>query len=199
MSEIPHKTPTPQPTPPPFDLIKSLIGFFNSDWFILMLIIIAVISSIIVIVYAVKKYDEKKRRKDLLFKDKKAGNFFIIMYRLINGTPTEIERLRMNIKDNKFVYNGKDFSMFDKSKVAFTDKKNNYYAFDYDDEKQLVFNSGALPKDISKEDIDVYVNRGIIAQIVQALEKEKGKGQYLMLIVGGVFGLAIGLIVGMYL
>ncbi len=178
--------------------VLTQIGYMFTPEFIAILIGVIILFVSIIIIYKVIKRMKGKTRKSLLFKDFNVGNFMVIMFRKIGDKYHEIDRKRINVTQNTFRYNHKDFVGFDMKNVLFSDKKNNYYGFDYDTGEQLNFHIKGMPKIVSIEDIDMYVNRNIIKNIVAGLEELKPKGQYLMLIVGIVLGLAIGIIIGMY-
>lgn len=194
---MPTFTPSPIPTPTPISAYTIVSRFFIDNYFLIMgLCILALI--LIIMYYILKKVLFKRQKKDMLFKDFNVGRFKIVMYRKIGDKYHEIDRLKMDIKDKVFKYNNKDFKTFNINDIAFSDKNFNYYAFDYDTGEQLKFNTKKMPKSISVEDVDIYVNRGIIEQLVKGLEDLKPKGQWLMLIVGAILGVGIGIIIGMY-
>lgn len=133
------------------------------------------------------------------YTDIKTGVYRILLFRNINGSYVQVEKLKHKVIDTKFTHNHKDFK-FDAEIIAYSDEKYNYYAFDFDLGTQLTFNKKRFPKDITIDEIDTYVNRGIIAQIISGLEKRKeGKGQWLIVILGAVMGGAIGFIIGQQL
>jgi hypothetical protein len=194
MSFIPNNTPTPTPTPTPISLMTSIFD-------ILIPIIILVIMFVVIglSIYFIKKRLSKNNKKDMLFKDFNVGRYKILMFRKIGDKFVQFDTLKMDIKDNKFRYGEKDFTTFNINHIAYSDKKNNYYAFDYDSGSQLTFNEKGMPTKITIDDIDIYVNRKIIEQIVAGLEEHKGKTQWVMLILGIVIGCAIGIVIGLYM
>lgn len=121
--------------------------------------------------------------------EKRAPKYLVIMYRKINGIYTVIDKIKVNIKDQKFIYKGSDFVNFDLNNPMFCDKDHYFYGFDYDTKEQFGISGKALPKGISLEQIDRYVNRGLIRQLVQGIEKPKSeKSQWIMFIIGCVCG-----------
>ena len=188
--------PLPTPTPQPF--ITSLINNYLEPIGIIAvtLIIIGVIGYIVYKKFLKGKFFQKKQ-KELLFKDFNVGKYAVVMYRKIADRFVEIDKLKIDIKDEQFRYNNKDFKTFDVSKPAYSNKNYNYYAFDYDTGSQLTFKEKGMPEKITVDDIDIYVNRHIIEDLVKGLESPKQKGQWLMLIVGAVLGLGIGIVIGM--
>jgi hypothetical protein len=149
------------------------------------------------------------------FTDFNIGNYAVKMYRLIADKFVEIDTIKIKIDEKKFTYGKKDF-MFNPKHIAFSDAKNNYYAYDFDkgtplkfnlaglnekgesnQNQQLMFKAIELPAKISIEDVDRYVNSGIIAQIIAGLEKPKSSkyGALLYIILGAVLGGAIGFII----
>lgn len=185
---------TPKPTQTPLD---TLIINYLFDYILPITILIITIVVFVVVLRKIWKKRKTGKGKELLFKDFNVGEYVIIMFRKINNKYTEIERLKMAITNKTFNYNGKEFTTFDMNKPIFSDKKNNYYAFDYDSGDILYINGSSLPKNITIEDIDTYVNRGIIEQLVRSLEQPKqDKGKWLLIIVGLILGIGIGLIVG---
>lgn len=165
----------------------------------LIIIIISIPITIFIIYKVIKKIKNKRPNKKLLFEDFNIGKYKIIMFRKIGDKYQEIERLKMEINQQKFRYHNKDFKTFDINKIAFSDKRFNFYAFDYDSGAQLTFKTKEMPDKITIEEVDVYVNRNIVEQIVKGLEDLKPKGQYLMLIIGVIMGVAIGIIIGIYI
>jgi len=139
----------------------------------------------------------RRNKKSLKYTDFAVSKYTVILFRKIIDKYVEVERKQINIKDNKIRLNNKDYP-FKSSLVAFADSNHNYYAFDYDKGHQLTFNILEFPTGkISIDDIDTYVNKGIISQIVAGLEKRKtDRSQWTMLILGIVIGLAIGFIIG---
>lgn len=186
-------TPTPLPTPK---------GIFENITSILLECIIPIVLLVvfIVIIFLIIKYILKKRKsgkgKDLLFKDFNVGEYSVIMFRKINNRYVEIERLKMSIITKSFNYKGKDFPTFNINEPFFSDRKNNYYGFDFDSGEQLTIATKGMPKNITVDEVDIYVNRGIIEQIVRGLEEAKSKKEWIMLIVGVALGIGIGLIIG---
>lgn len=191
----PNITPTPtfinyQPT-----LIDSLFNY--------LIPIIGLIIIIIIIYFLTKKIKNKlknrNKNKELLFKDFSVGKYSVIIFRKIGDKYTIVDTIKIDIKKDGFRYEDKDFPTFDMNKVAYSDKRNNYYAFDYDNGSQLTFNTKGLPENITIKDIDIYVNRHVITDLVAGLETPKNKAQWLMLIVGAVLGVGIGIIIGQYI
>jgi len=120
---------------------------------------------------------------------------------MIGEKYVQIDKIKIDVDTGKFRYKNKDFTKgFDMNKIAYSDAKNNYYAFDFDSGEQLTFNAKGLPEKVTIDDLDVYVNRHIISDLVAGLEdNKKGKGQWMMLIIGVILGLAIGVIIGQQL
>lgn len=137
--------------------------------------------------------------KNMQYTDFNVANFTVLMFRKINDKYIQMDKKKIQINKNEWRYHNKDFTTFDINKVAFSDNKKNYYAFDYDTGEQLTFTKKGMPKKITIDEVDIYVNRNIIEQIVRGLEIPKVKGQYVMLIIGLAMGIAIGIVVGMYL
>lgn len=158
--------------------------------------IIALCILIPILVY--KKIKGSNSKKDLFFKDFNVGKFKVVMFRKIGEKYHQIDKLKIKIDAQKFVYKNKDFKTFDMNKIAYSDNKNNYYAFDFDTGDQLTFKTKGMPEKISIDDVDIYVNRHIVADIVKGLEEFKPKSQWVLIVVGLILGLGIGLIIGMY-
>jgi hypothetical protein len=139
----------------------------------------------------------KRKTKVNAYTDFKVSNYVIKMFRKINGSYVEIDTVKQKVDSNKFAYGKKDF-LFNPEDLAFSDSKNNYYAFDFDNGDRLKFNAKSFPEKISIQDVDRYVNQGIIAQIVAGLEKGKDSkyGMLMYIILGAVVGGAIGFIIG---
>lgn len=137
--------------------------------------------------------------KQLKFKDFTIGNYMILFFRKLGDKYVEMERKRIDItREQKFRYNGKDFSVFDKDKIGFSDKKHNFYCFDYDKGEQLSFSPKEFPEKVSLKDVDDYVNKGIISQLVRGLEEAKtNKSQWIMLIMGLAIGGLTGYMIAM--
>lgn len=185
---------TPIPTKTPLD--KAIIGFIFDYILPIALLVIMIVVFIVIIRYVLKRRKSGKG-KDLLFKDFNVGKYSIIMFRKINDRYIEIERLKMSITNKVFNYKGKEFITFDINMPFFSDKDYNYYGFDYDSGEILTVKTKGMPKEITIDDIDTYVNRGIIEQIVRSLETpQENKGKYLLIVVGLILGIGIGLIIG---
>jgi len=195
---IPQVTPTPTPAPTPKPLIDAISGIFF-DYIIPIIILVVVLIIIAFIVKKLLKNKLVKRKEGLLFKDFNIGKYTVKLFRFIGGKYVEVDTVKMDIsKDTGFKYRNKDFRTFDASKISFSDSRSNYYAFDLDTGSQLIMNKRSMPERISVDDVDTYVNRGIIEQIVKGLEDIKPKGQWLMLICGLALGLGIGIVIGIY-
>lgn len=141
------------------------------------------------------------KKKITAYTDLAIGDYKVAMFRKIGGKYVCIDKIKIRIDDTKgFRYKGKDFNLFNKNLIGWTDSKCNYYAFDFDKQLQLTFNELNLANDkITLDDIDNYVNKGIIAQMIAGLEKAKSeKGQWIMLILGAVIGGVIGFVIGQY-
>lgn len=131
------------------------------------------------------------------------GKYKVIMFKLIGDVYTEIDRIEVKVEKDTFRYKPKvghyhkDFIKIDTKMIAFRDSRFNYYAFDYDNGDQLKFSSKEFPKGkITLDEIDEYVNRGLIAQIIAGLEKVKAESKTAFIIVVGIMGGAIGFIAG---
>lgn len=186
-------------TLPPQTPFWSFENIFNSYIMPIFWVIIAIIIISVVILLIYKKI-KKGKGKELLFKDFNVGNYKVILYRKVGNRYVEIERKTIQInKQEGFKYNNKDFCVFKIDDIAFADSNHNYYAFDYDTGAQLTFNEKNMPESISIDDVDIYVNRGIIKQLIDSLETKTDKAKFLFIIVGAVLGLGIGLIIGMQL
>lgn len=137
-------------------------------------------------------------KKPTPYTDMAIGFYSVIMFRKIAGVYTEIDREKVKVEQSKFRYKGKkDFIKIDVGKIAFRDKKRNYFAFDYDTGNQIFFNEKEFPtKKITIDEVDNYVNKGIISQIVAGLETIKSDKKIGLLIVVGALGGTIGFIVG---
>lgn len=195
MSFIPNQTPTPPPPTPLQDIVFNTLA--NNA---LLIIFFIIVGASIVLSYEIAIFlRNKTKKRQLMFKDFNISQYSVVMFRKINDRYIEVEKKRIDVKENKWRYNNKDFLTFNVNNIAFSDKRNNYYAFDYDTGKQLSFKEKGMPDKITIEEVDIYVNRGIIAQLVQGLEEKTNKSQWLMLIVGVILGLGIGLIIGMYI
>ena len=131
-------------------------------------------------------------------KDFNANKFKITIYRKVGDRYVELESKKIKMEDKNFRMFEKDF-ILDTKKIAFSDKRSNCYAFDYDTGTPLTFDK--LDKNaLGNEEIDVYVNRGIIRQLVKALEKTNtDKGQWIFYIVCLGLGVAVGFIIGQQL
>ncbi len=144
----------------------------------------------------------KRDKKLTAYTDMNIGNYDVLMYRKIGDRYVKIDKKRISVKDTKFTYKGKDFVLLDLSKILFSDNKHNYYGFDFDNGTQLCFTSGTIPKNISLEEIDNYVNKGIIQQLTNNLEeKHSDTGKMLIWIIigiaiGGLAGYVIGTSMG---
>lgn len=197
---IETQTPIPLPTATPQPIINIIIFDYIIPivTIVIGLIIFFVVFKIIYIKYLKNRLSNKKDN-NLMYEDFNVGRYFIIMFRQIGGKYHEIDRLKIEINQSTFRYNNKDFSNVDLEKIAFTDKRNNYYAFDYDNGTQLFFSKQEIPNSVTIDEIDIYVNRNLISQLVAGLEPPKGKGQYLMLIVGAVLGVGIGIVIGQFI
>jgi hypothetical protein len=189
MSVNPIITPTPI-------IIKPTLGM--GDIFIYVGIIALIIISIVLTIVLIKRRNKNKNNTTQYFTDFNVGKYAFIFFRFIGNKWIEVERVKMTIDQTKFRYKNKDFNLLDLSKPLFSDKSNNYYGFDFDTCVQLAFYSQKMPKDITTEDIDTYVNRGIIGELVKSLEEPKQKFQWVMLAVGIALGIAIGLIIGIF-
>jgi hypothetical protein len=199
---MPQVTINPYATPTP--LINNNNTYSIFDLLLSYIIPIITLTVTIIILYFVvkiirKKIKNRKQNKELLFKDFSVGKYSVIIFRKIGDKYTIVDTIKIDIKKEGFRYEDKDFPTFDMNKVAYSDKHSNYYAFDYDNGSQLSFNTKGLPENITIKDIDIYVNRHVIADLVAGLETPKNKGQWLMLIVGAVLGVGIGIIIGQYI
>jgi hypothetical protein len=192
--EITTPQPLPTATPTPiFDIIML-------NYVIPILGLVAGIMVFLIIYkYIIKPRLNSKNTKSLLFEDFNIGKYSILLFRKIGDKYVQIDKKRMNIKDDKFVYNHKDFKTFDIKKPFFSDKKNNYYAFDYDSGDLLTVHTKGMPEKVTIHDVDIYVNRNIIEQLVKGLESPTDKKQWFMLIVGAVLGVGIGIIIGQFI
>jgi hypothetical protein len=188
----------PTPTPVPIPLQTQIWSFIMVNFaLIVTLILIAVVFAAIYII--LRSIKNRKGKKALLFNDFNVGKFKIIFFRMIGGKYHEIDRKKIQINQcepTKFRFNNKAFTTFDIEKIGFSDKKYNYYCFDYDTQAQLVFNERNMPENIEGSFVDTIINRGIIEQLVKGLEDLKPKGQWLYIAIGLILGLAIGLIIG---
>lgn len=141
-----------------------------------------------------------KQKKLDAYTDKDSGAYMVLFFRTLGNKRVRIDRKRIKISEKKFRYKGQDFTLFNFKDILFSDTKCNYYGFDYDTQKQLVFNeSGELPNGITLEEIDNYVNAGIISQLIDDLEKpQNGENlkMILWIIIGAVIGGLIGYVVG---
>lgn len=136
----------------------------------------------------------RKRKNNLLYQDLNVGKYMIMFFRKINGKYVLVEKKKLKIEHTKFRFHNRDFTLMKFEWVLYSDNKFNYYGFDFDKQTQLCFNEGGkLPEGITLEDIDIYINRNVIAQAIQGLEKlDSKKSQWLMLIVGACIGFGIG-------
>jgi|WetSurMetagenome_2_1015567.scaffolds.fasta_scaffold611799_1 hypothetical protein len=138
-----------------------------------------------------------RNKKISALTDLNAGKYTVIFFRLISGKYTVIDTIKINIKEKLFRYKNKDFLNFNMNTPLFADTKFNYFGFDYDSGKQLSFNLSELSNKISLEEIDRYVNQGLISQLAHSLEKPKSdKTQWVWLIMGIVVGICIGFVIG---
>jgi len=163
-----------------------------------IIVLTILIISIIIFVYLIKRFRQKTNKKGLLFKDFSVGQFSIIMFRKIGDRFHEIDRKNIKITDQQWRYNNKDFVTFNISDTLFSDRRKNYYGFDYDSGSQLTFKTKGMPDKITIDDVDIYVNRHLIEELVKGLEELKPKGQWMMLIIGIALGIAVGIIIGTY-
>jgi 3-dehydroquinate synthetase len=139
-------------------------------------------------------------KKTNAYTDMNTGNYTVLMFRKIGSKNVQIDKVKINITEQKFRYKGKDFFNFNLNNILFADSKNNYYGFNYDDGKQLAFSDLNLPTNITLAEIDRYVNQGLIKQLTQALEEKKSdKKEYIMFILGAVCGGFGGFIVAQVL
>jgi len=139
----------------------------------------------------------KRKRKLTTYTDITTGIYKILLFRNINGSYIQVEKIKHKVTNEKFRYNNKDFK-FNAGNIAFSDEKCNYYAYDFDLGTQLSFNERNLPKNISIGELDAYVNRAVISQIIAGLEKRKedNKGKLMLVVLAGIMGGAIGFIIG---
>lgn len=196
MAIIPIDSPTPTPTP--VSLQNQIYNFLvaNLALIVTLIMIIVVVSSIYIVVNDIRK---RKGKKALLFNDFNIGKFKIVFFRLIGGKYHEIDRKTIKINQmepTKFRFNNKSFLTFNIENIGFSDRKNNYYCFDYDTQAQLTFSKTDMPKNIDGTFADVIINRGIVEQLVKGLEDLKPKGQWTMFIIGLISGICIGLVIG---
>jgi hypothetical protein len=142
------------------------------------------------------------KRRFRPFLDFSVGKYKVIMYKLIGNVYTEIDRTEIKVENSQFRYKPKfgkyhkDFVKIDTKLIAFRDSKFNYYAFDFDTGDQIYYQTKEFPKGkITLDEIDVYVNGGIIKQIVAGLEKVKAESKTGLIIIVGIMGGAIGFII----
>lgn len=191
-------TPTPEPPKPLQDIIFNII-IQNS---LLIFIIISAIIIAILIGYIIKIIHSKSRKQNLIgFKDFNLAYYMVIFYRKIANIYHEIDRQKLEIKDSKLRYNNKDFSLIDRNKIAFADKENKCYAFDFDSGEQLTFNepkSDSTLKEI-KDLIDTWINKNVIKQLTAGLENSTGSRSLIIAIfVSLIIGLIAGVLVGYF-
>lgn len=135
------------------------------------------------------------------FKDFNTASFKVVFYRMIANVPHEIGRENIKVDSNKFKFKDKDFSLFDRNKIAFSDNDNKYYAFDYDSTKQLTLIQPEQPKKITEimDLIDTWINKNVIQQLTAGLEHPQGtRSLIIAIIVCLVIGLVAGVLVGYF-
>jgi hypothetical protein len=139
-----------------------------------------------------------RQKKLTAYTDLNVGNYVFLFFRKIGNRYVRIDKKRISVDKQKLRYKGKDFSLIDINAILFSDNKNNYYGFDYDTEQQLFIKGNESPKNMTLDEIDEYVNKGILRQLVDELEKpQSDTGKILLwLIVGVVIGVLIGYVVG---
>lgn len=136
------------------------------------------------------------------FTDLAVGKYKVKFFRRIGDRYVCIDTVNLKIEDNKpFRYKNQDFNLFNKRLFGWTDGKFNFYAFDFDSKEQLTFNRQDLEiGKVTLEDIDNYVNKGLIRQLVAGLEDAKSpKGQWIMCILFLIVGVLIGYFIGQYI
>lgn len=136
----------------------------------------------------------KGKKKTTVYTDLEKGIYNVLMMRLIGTKYVQVDRVKIKVDAENFRYADKDF-LFNPKLLAFSDQKCNFYAFDFDTCEQMFFGKRKFAKDvvITNKEIDNYVNKGLIAQLIAGLEKRKeGKGQWLMAILFFIIGFAIG-------
>lgn len=143
-----------------------------------------------------QKFDKKPNA----YTDLNVGKYTMLILRQIGHKYVCIDKIKIEINENKFRYKGKDFTLFDKNNIFYSDSKENYYAYDFDNSLQIGVSTSEMPKQVSLEIIDKYVNSGLIAQIIAGLEKAKSdKGNWIMIILGACLGGMIGFFIGQYM
>lgn len=166
------------------DLINTII-------FVCVIIIVALVTY-----YIAWRFVHRKTKLNI-DTTKDINSYIVKLYRKIGDSYIEVDEKKVKPKAGKFRIDNKDFGAFDTEKIAYSSGKHKYYAFDYDSGGQLFFNEKKLPENVSIEDIDNYVNKGIIAQILKGLENLKtDKTQYMMLIIGVIIGALTGFVIG---
>lgn len=129
------------------------------------------------------------KKKITAYTDFNSGKYTVLMYRKISNRYVRIDKVKLNIKEQKFRYKMNDFINFDRNAILFSDEKNNYYGFDFDTKEQLSMSNKELPKSITLAEIDRYVNQGLIRQLSSDLEKPKSdKREWIMFLIGAVCG-----------
>lgn len=137
------------------------------------------------------------KKKLSAYTDFNNANYMVLMFRKINGKYVKIDKIKISITQHKFKYKNKEFFKFDPNCILFSDNKFNYYGFDYDSEAQFSITGNELPKGITLNDIDNYVNGSLIKQLVTELEEKKSDlGKLIYIVLGIVIGALIGYLVG---
>lgn len=130
-----------------------------------------------------------KKKNINAYTDLAIGKYSVMFFRRVGERYIVIDTVKLNISNNVFRYKGKDFMHFDLSKPLFQNGNKNFFGFDYDTKAQLGFIGKELPKNITLKEIDDYVNKGLIRQLVEGIEKPKSdKSQWIMFIIGCVCG-----------
>lgn len=143
------------------------------------------------------KFTIRKNTKVNAFTDFNMGKIKALVMRKIGNKMVVIDKIELKYDQTTVRYKNKDFSHFDKDLIYFSDAENNYYAFDFDTGNQLGTGTKQFPDKFTVDDIDVYVNRNIIAQLASGLEKIKQeKGKFIIIILAGVLGGIIGFMIG---
>lgn len=197
MPILPPTTPTPTPI-----AIQDAIGSFFISNIIPILSIIAVILILSCIIVFIKSRKKSMRKKMVArYEDFNVATLKVKFYRNIANIMHEIGTEDIKVDSNKFKFKDKDFSILDRSKIAFSDNENKYYAFDYDTTEQLTFkrpNHSPKVKEII-DLLDTWINKNVIQQLTAGLEHPAGtKSLIIAIFVSLAIGLICGVLVGYF-
>ena len=189
------------PTPTPISL-QNAIGSALMSNIILIIVIVGAIAISSLIFILIKDWRRTSRKNMVIsYKDFNTATYKVKFYRKIANILHEIGTEDIKVDGDKFKFKDKDFSIIDRNKIAFSDNEHKYYAFDYDNNKQLTFIEPENPpkvKDII-DLIDNWINKNVIRQLTEGLEHPQGtRSLIIAIIVCLVIGLVAGVLVGYF-